>query len=166
MMRSLLRRLRTTVTVLASDPEVLLRLPRFAWRSVQEGPRASWKRLRQITHPERFSLNYEAWLAEYHTPTAAELQAMQRWAEQLQAPPCIAVLMPVFNPRPEWLRAAIDSVRAQVYPTGNCALPMMPLPIPRFGRCWRLPVRLTNGSRWCFVRRMGISRPARIRLWR
>lgn len=116
MMRSLLRRLRTTATVLASDPAALLRLPRFAWRSLEEGPRASWQRLRQITHPERFSFNYEAWLAEYHTPTAAELQAMRSWAEQLHAPPRIAVLMPVFNPRPEWLQAAIDSVRAQVYP--------------------------------------------------
>ena len=41
---------------------------------------------------------------------------MQAWAESLLEPVRIAVLMPVFNPKPEWLQAAIASVQAQLYP--------------------------------------------------
>jgi glycosyltransferase involved in cell wall biosynthesis len=113
--RTLLRRLRTSAQVLRGDPGVLLRAPRFVWRTLKEGPRASLDRLRRISDPLRFSVDYEAWRAEFGT-TAAEKQAMAAWAEALPQPVQIAVLMPVFNPKPEWLQAAIDSVRAQLYP--------------------------------------------------
>ncbi|WP_010312499.1 glycosyltransferase family 2 protein [Synechococcus sp. CB0101] len=113
--RTLLRRLRTSAQVLRGDPGVLLRAPRFVWRTLKEGPRASLDRLRRISDPLRFSVDYEAWRAEFGT-TAEEKQAMAAWAEALPQPVPIAVLMPVFNPKPEWLQAAIDSVRAQLYP--------------------------------------------------
>lgn len=116
MSNSWLRRLRTTGTVLASDPALIVRLPRFLWRACKEGPRASVARLQQITHPERFSFSYEAWIAQYSTPTSVELLAMRNWASQLSNPVHISILMPVYNPNPEWLQAAIDSVRAQAYP--------------------------------------------------
>ena len=41
---------------------------------------------------------------------------MRAWAEGLPDPPKIAVLVPVFNPNPEWLQEAIDSVCDQLYP--------------------------------------------------
>ena len=113
--RTLLRRLRTSAQVLRGDPGVMLRAPRFMWRTLKEGPRASLDRLRRISDPLRFSVDYEAWRAEFGT-TAEEKQAMAAWAEALPRPVPIAVLMPVFNPKPEWLQAAIDSVRAQLYP--------------------------------------------------
>ena len=113
--RTLLRRLRTSAQVLRGDPGVVLRAPRFVWRTLKEGPRASLDRLRRISDPLRFSVDYEAWRAEFGT-TVAEKAAMAAWAQALPEPPRIAVLMPVFNPRPEWLQAAIDSVRAQLYP--------------------------------------------------
>ena len=111
--RPLVRRLRTSAQVLRGDPGVLLRLPRFVWRTLKDGPRASLDRMRRISDPLRFSVAYESWLAAYGT-TPAEKQAMQVWAESLSAPQQIAVLTPVFNPRPEWLQAAIESVRAQL----------------------------------------------------
>jgi glycosyltransferase involved in cell wall biosynthesis len=114
-LRTLLRRLRTSAQVLRGDPGVVLRAPRFVWRTLKEGPRASLDRLRRISDPLRFSVDYEAWRAEFGT-TAEEKQAMAAWAEALPNPVPIAVLMPVFNPKPEWLQAAIDSVRAQLYP--------------------------------------------------
>ena len=41
---------------------------------------------------------------------------MRAWAEALAQPPLISVVMPVFNPKPEWLEEAIASVQGQVYP--------------------------------------------------
>ena len=113
--RSLIRRLRTSVQVLRGDPEVVLRVPRFAWQTFKEGPRASLERLRRLSDPLRFSVDYEAWLSQFGT-TELEKVAMQVWAQELPEPAQIAVLMPVFNPKPEWLQAAIASVQAQLYP--------------------------------------------------
>ena len=113
--RSLLRRLRTSAQVLRGDPGVVLRLPRFVWQTLRAGPRASLDRLRRLSDPLRFSVDYEAWLAEFGT-TDLEKEAMQAWAVALAEPAQIAVLMPVFNPKPEWLQAAIASVQAQLYP--------------------------------------------------
>jgi glycosyltransferase involved in cell wall biosynthesis len=90
-------------------------VPRYVQRMLREGPDETLRRLRRITDPRRFSVDYEAWRAEFGT-TAAEKAAMADWAQALVDPPIIAVLMPVFNPRPEWLQAAIESVRAQLYP--------------------------------------------------
>jgi GT2 family glycosyltransferase len=114
-LRTLLRRLRTSAQVLRGDPGVVLRAPRFVWRSLNEGPGASLDRLRRISDPLRFSVDYEAWRAQFGN-TADEKAAMAAWAETLPQPVRIAVLMPVFNPKPEWLQAAIDSVRGQLYP--------------------------------------------------
>ena len=113
---SLVLRLRTSAQVLGAEPSAVLRLPRFLWRAFREGPRASLNRLRQLSDPLRFAVDYKAWLEAFHTPTAEERVAMRTWASALDQPPRIAVLMPVFNPRPEWLRQAIDSVRGQLYP--------------------------------------------------
>ena len=112
---TLLRRLRTSAQVLRGDPGVVLRAPRFVLRSLREGPRASLDRLRRISDPLRFSVDYEAWLSAFAT-TAEEKVAMAAWAQALPDPPRIAVVMPVYNPRPEWLQQAIDSVRQQLYP--------------------------------------------------
>lgn len=113
--KALLGRLRTSAQVLRRDPGLVLRVPRFLRRSLREGPRASLDRLRRISAPLRFSVNYEAWRFEFCS-TDAEKAAMAAWAQALPEPPLIALLMPVFNPRLEWLQAAIDSVRGQVYP--------------------------------------------------
>ena len=41
---------------------------------------------------------------------------MTAWAKALASPPLISVVMPVFNPNPDWLDQAIQSVRNQCYP--------------------------------------------------
>ncbi len=54
--------------------------------------------------------HYKNWLARHGTPDRAI------WAARLgavSAPPGITVIMPVCDPRPDWLLAAIASVRAQ-----------------------------------------------------
>ncbi|HEX4095648.1 MAG TPA: glycosyltransferase, partial [Caulobacteraceae bacterium] len=58
---------------------------------------------------------YQAWIAA-NEPGTQELQAIAAWAAHAPSPPTIAVVMPVHDPRPEHLEAAIASVQAQAYP--------------------------------------------------
>lgn len=71
--------------------------------------------------PDLFSVevdrnDYTEWIRRYDALTP-ELRAAMRdrindWARK----PLISVLMPVYNPRPEWLIEAIESMRRQIYP--------------------------------------------------
>lgn len=63
----------------------------------------------------RGELTYPEWVERYDTVDAGVLAAMRERARRLAAKPLISVLMPVYNPRPQWLREALDSVRAQAY---------------------------------------------------
>ena len=58
---------------------------------------------------------YRAWIARHDTLTDADRAAI---AARIAVLPLIkiSVVMPVFNPREAWLRAAIASVRAQLWP--------------------------------------------------
>jgi GT2 family glycosyltransferase len=73
-----------------------------------------WKRaippMERLTWDER----YELWL-RLKVLSPKRLRAMRRQERDLSYRPVISVLMPVFDPDPHWLRAAIESVRQQVY---------------------------------------------------
>jgi GT2 family glycosyltransferase len=58
---------------------------------------------------------YRRWLA-LHTPSSAELAQMRSAAQRFVSPAVISVVMPVHDPDPRWLEAAIQSVLRQVYP--------------------------------------------------
>jgi GT2 family glycosyltransferase len=58
---------------------------------------------------------YRAWIAR-NEPGPAEAQAVRAWQAGKAGLPLISVVMPVHDPRPAHLMAAIESVRAQVYP--------------------------------------------------
>jgi O-antigen biosynthesis protein len=58
---------------------------------------------------------YRRWLA-LHTPTSAKLAQMRGAANALKSPAVISVVIPVHDPDPDWLEAAIRSVLRQVYP--------------------------------------------------
>jgi GT2 family glycosyltransferase len=58
---------------------------------------------------------YQRWVA-HHTPDRLALERLKNEVEVLPLQPTFSVVMPVFNTEPRWLRAAIESVRAQVYP--------------------------------------------------
>jgi GT2 family glycosyltransferase len=78
-------------------------LPRLWERAVPPAER--------LTPQER----YEMWLRlEVLSPKAA--RRMGREARRFAYRPRISVVMPVFDPEPGWLRAAIASVRSQAYP--------------------------------------------------
>ena len=60
--------------------------------------------------------DYRAWIAA-NEPGPAELDEIRAWAASARDLPSISVVMPVHDPQPEHLQQAIDSVRAQIYPT-------------------------------------------------
>jgi GT2 family glycosyltransferase len=68
-----------------------------------------------LRDPGQTGLWYQRWVAE-HTPSRAALKALAAEVEALPLQPTFSIVMPVFNTDPRWLRAAIESVRAQVYP--------------------------------------------------
>ncbi|WP_416137635.1 glycosyltransferase family 2 protein [Halomonas sp. HK25] len=57
--------------------------------------------------------SYSRWLESRHQLTATHAQGV---IEKLPRKPLISVLVPVYNPRIEWLRECLDSVMAQHYP--------------------------------------------------
>jgi GT2 family glycosyltransferase len=59
---------------------------------------------------------YRNWLAAQPSLGADEREAIAAHIQAMTAPPLISVVMPVYEPPEEALRAAIDSVRAQSYP--------------------------------------------------
>lgn len=79
----------------------------------QDGVKALWRQTE--TSVQRLH-GYEQWLALYGQPDAVQLTEMRAALDGFQATPTISILMPVYNPPIELLRAAIDSVLAQIYP--------------------------------------------------
>lgn len=59
--------------------------------------------------------DYERWIATFEKPLFHDLGKLSEQASALTQQPVISLLMPVYNPDPRWLSAAIDSVREQVY---------------------------------------------------
>src|SRR4051812_25876996 len=59
---------------------------------------------------------YRRWLNAYGSISAPTRTAMQASIPMLAARPLISVIMPVYNIELPWLRAAIASVRQQIYP--------------------------------------------------
>ena len=112
---SLARRTRTVAHLLRHYPRLLLRLPLFVQRMFAEGPWDTLRRLRDLSDPLRIAQDYGTWLTRQHDPSPAELEGMVAWAKTLDSPPVISVVMPVFNPNPDWLDQAIQSVRHQCY---------------------------------------------------
>ena len=60
--------------------------------------------------------DYDSWVAAYDTLSDTDRTAIKNDMVGLQNRPLISVVMPVYNPQPQYLRKAIDSVIAQLYP--------------------------------------------------
>ncbi len=60
--------------------------------------------------------NYVEWIRRYDTLTDEARSAMRLRIDNFGRRPLISVLMPAYNPKPEWLIEAIESVRKQIYP--------------------------------------------------
>ena len=93
----------------------LLRKAVRVWRWI---PRL-W--VRAVPLPERLTWEerYDLWL-RLTVLSPRRLRRLRREARRLRYRPLVSVVVPVHDPEPEWLQAAIDSVRAQAY--GNWEL--------------------------------------------
>ena len=60
--------------------------------------------------------NYAEWIRRYDALSANDRRQIGQHIERFQRRPLISVVMPVYNADAKHLRAAIDSVRAQLYP--------------------------------------------------
>ncbi|VTU15249.1 glycosyltransferase family 2 protein [Variovorax sp. RA8] len=60
--------------------------------------------------------NYDNWVRKHDTLTPELLEKLARRVKAMAGGPLISVVMPTYNPNPAWLREAIESVRAQIYP--------------------------------------------------
>lgn len=65
--------------------------------------------------PSSSDIRYHKWLIENY-PRKADLQRMAQTVDVLSYQPLISIIMPVYNPPELFLRKAIESVLAQVYP--------------------------------------------------
>ncbi|MFL6623733.1 MAG: glycosyltransferase [Sulfurifustis sp.] len=59
---------------------------------------------------------YRRWIARHDRLNDRDRVLIARHIERMRAKPLISVLMPVYNAPERWLREAIESVRAQLYP--------------------------------------------------
>ena len=92
----------------------LLRLARDAGAGVAEALHEAWPSAERRS-PEPTAAAYRAWIRR-NEPGPDDAPAIRAWIETLTAQPVISILMPVRDPRPEHLRAAIASVTGQLYP--------------------------------------------------
>ena len=59
--------------------------------------------------------DYKEWVRRYDTLNNEARSIMQSRIDDFENKPLISIIMPVYNPKPEWLREAIESVRKQIY---------------------------------------------------
>lgn len=59
---------------------------------------------------------YAEWIREYDTQTEEDRVAIRRQIASLSYTPLISIVMPVYNPPPELLQKAVESVLGQLYP--------------------------------------------------
>jgi glycosyltransferase involved in cell wall biosynthesis/GT2 family glycosyltransferase len=59
--------------------------------------------------------SYAEWIRKFDTLDDAERAALRRRLRALRRQPLISVAMPVFNPEPRFLHAAVESVKRQIY---------------------------------------------------
>ncbi|MBI5937513.1 MAG: glycosyltransferase [Betaproteobacteria bacterium] len=60
--------------------------------------------------------DYQDWVARYDSITDVDRVRIRSAIGRMKLKPCISVLLPTYNPKPEWLEEAIQSVRQQLYP--------------------------------------------------
>jgi glycosyltransferase involved in cell wall biosynthesis len=92
----------------------LLRTLQGAWRVFQ---RSGWRGVKwEIRRRLGRFHDYTRWVRRYDTLAPEARNRLVARVATMRSHPLISVLMPTYNPDPAWLREAIESVRAQIYP--------------------------------------------------
>ena len=121
--KSLIKALKRVFHIFSSEPKYFLKTPSFIYRNLRLGPRFLLSKIKYIAsgrNQPRFynqyfqSTDYLNWSSCCSNQYEFSL-LMRDWSVALTDPPVIAVVMPVYNPNPKWLKEAIDSVVNQHY---------------------------------------------------
>ncbi|AMM24197.1 glycosyltransferase family 2 protein [Variovorax sp. PAMC 28711] len=112
-MKRLSQLFRLAGKALRLGPQLMGRLPQ-AWRVYRKAGRKGvmWE-LRRRARPGN---DYPAWVAANDTLSPTQRSRLVERVSTMASTPLISVVMPAYNPDPVWLRAAIESVRSQLYP--------------------------------------------------
>ncbi|NOT48750.1 MAG: glycosyltransferase [Acidobacteria bacterium] len=87
------------------------------WKAVRtEGLNIVLHKVRRRIKKRLDAGTYRKWVGQFDTIAENERAEMRERAEALTQKHLISVLMPVYNVDEKWLRKAIESVRAQIYP--------------------------------------------------
>lgn len=105
-------RLRLVARAARRRPETTLRA--IAWRLLGLKVRGRGLLAQALAH--RAETGYGAWIARFDRLGPTERARIRAEIAGWEAPPLVSVLMPVHDPDPKVLDAAIRSVRAQLYP--------------------------------------------------
>lgn len=82
-----------------------------------EGLQGIQSRLAPVTASAQQSLEgYTKWIAEFDTLSSEQVNLLKARVASFNATPLISIVMPTYNPNPDWLAEAIESVLAQIYP--------------------------------------------------
>jgi glycosyltransferase involved in cell wall biosynthesis len=89
----------------------------FGFKGIQEKIRTSQTdSQKKRTNSKKEREDYVKWVAMYDTLSEADRQAISARILRMAYKPLISVVMPVYNVDEVWLRSAIESVIAQLYP--------------------------------------------------
>ncbi len=95
--------------------EVLLPFARAVFSGrLRQGGDAAYGRYVQLIRPA--GDDYLAWVRNYDTLGAMDLEIMRKQLAELEHQPLVSILVPVYDPEERWLRRCLDSVLAQAYP--------------------------------------------------
>ncbi|GJE55535.1 glycosyltransferase family 2 protein [Methylobacterium thuringiense] len=84
------------------------------WRLLRKRVRARGMIARALGN--RGETSYAAWIKRFDTLTNFDRDRIRADAASWEAPPLISVLMPVYDPAPKVLEAALNSLQSQLYP--------------------------------------------------
>ena len=101
-----------------------VRRPGDKWEEIfSKKIRAPLINLRPAADSELWEIGvYATWIRRYDTLRMADRREIRAQIARFATKPLISIVMPVYNPSPGHLRAAIESVRAQLYPQWELCL--------------------------------------------
>jgi len=89
---------------------------KIAWPDIFLNLQSAYLRGAESRLTRYASIDYEDFIHLNDTLTEADIQAIAKQIPSLPNKPLISIVMPVFNPPADYLRQALDSVIAQLYP--------------------------------------------------
>lgn len=94
------------------QPEIFLKKLKKLFAIFKEGGLTA---IKLKLFADNYTSNYQEWVRKYDTITDSDREKIRTHIESFRLKPLVSVLMPVYNTPERWLRAAIDSVRRQLY---------------------------------------------------